>query len=45
MADQEHLELLQQGSDVWNEWITLHPKVHIDLSGANLSGAVRREVA
>ena len=39
MADQEHVERLQQGSDVWNKWRTLHPEVNIDLSGADLSRA------
>ena len=39
MADQEHVERLQQGKDVWNAWRTLHPEVNIDLSGADLSGA------
>jgi len=33
-----HLELLQQGRDIWNEWRTLHPEVNIDLSAANLRG-------
>ena len=39
MANQEHLELLQQGSNVWNKWRWQHPEVDIDLSGAFLCGA------
>jgi uncharacterized protein YjbI with pentapeptide repeats len=39
MADQEQLELLRQGKDVWNEWRTLHQEVNIDLNEANLIGA------
>jgi uncharacterized protein YjbI with pentapeptide repeats len=39
MANNEHFERLLQGSDVWNEWRTLHPEVDIDLRGADLRGA------
>src|SRR5437762_1241281 len=39
MADQEHLERLLQGIDVWNEWRRQHSEANIDLSRANLSGA------
>src|SRR5438270_213122 len=38
MANQEQVELLQQGRDIWNEWRTLHPEI-IDLSRANLRRA------
>jgi uncharacterized protein YjbI with pentapeptide repeats len=49
MANQEHLEILEQGVDVWNQWRTQHPQIQPELSrtslgksllrGANLSGA------
>ncbi len=39
MADQQQLDLLQRGRDVWNTWRTQHPQVLVDLSGADLSGA------
>ena len=51
MSNQEQVELLLRGRDVWNEWKRQHPEANIDLSedtfsfaafnGANLSGAVR----
>jgi len=39
MANQEHLEILMKGVDVWNKWREDNPNVKVDLSGANLSGA------
>ena len=44
MANQEHLDILKQGVEVWNEWRKEHPDIHVDLTGAdfslaNLSGA------
>jgi uncharacterized protein YjbI with pentapeptide repeats len=36
MANQEHLAILKQGIEVWNEWRQKNPKVKPDLSGANL---------
>ena len=40
MANEEHLALLRQGVDVWNEWRQNHNNYEIlaDLTGANLSG-------
>jgi len=48
MSNQEQVELLLRGRDVWNEWRRQHPEANIDLSedtfsfaafnGANLSG-------
>ncbi len=32
MANQEHLDTLKQGVDVWNDWRERHPDVQIDLS-------------
>lgn len=45
MANSEHLKILKQGAEVWNEWreenSEIRPDlVQADLSGANLSGAV-----
>src|SRR5260370_396773 len=39
MANQEHLEVLIQGIDVWNEWREQHPEIQPDLTRAKLSGA------
>jgi len=49
MANQEHLELLKQGKEVWNNWRREHPQVPLDfmdavleyhdLNGVDLSGA------
>jgi hypothetical protein len=39
VANQEHLDILRQGVEVWNEWIKGHPLVQSDLSGTNFSGA------
>jgi len=40
MANQEHLEVLKQGTDTWNEWRQLHSEVLVDLRGADLRGAI-----
>jgi uncharacterized protein YjbI with pentapeptide repeats len=37
MADQAHLDILQQGVDAWNSWREQNPSLEPDLSGANLS--------
>jgi hypothetical protein len=39
MANQEQLDLLKQGSEVWNNWRKQHPSLRPDLSGARLGGA------
>ena len=39
VADQEQLEILRQGVEVWNKWRKENPDVGIDLNWANLSGA------
>jgi hypothetical protein len=36
MADEEHLQILQQGVDVWNEWRKSNPELIPDLDGATL---------
>jgi pentapeptide repeat protein len=39
MANQEHLDILKQGVDVWNQWRKEHRDIQPDLSGADLSNA------
>ncbi len=39
MANQEHLDNLKQGVDVWNKWRDGHLHIRPDLSGADLNGA------
>lgn len=39
MANQEQLEILKQGVDVWNKWLSKHNRNKINLSEADLSGA------
>src|SRR5205085_966121 len=48
MANQEHLDILKQGSAAWNAWRTLHKDTwpdlrEADLRGADLHGANLRE--
>lgn len=38
MPNEEHLSILKQGVDVWNEWRNINPDVLPDLRQANLSG-------
>jgi len=37
MANQEHLDILKQGRDVWNKWRKDHPEIRPDLSDVNLT--------
>jgi len=39
MANPEHLQILQQGVEVWNQWREQNEGVRPDLSETNLSGA------
>ncbi len=39
MANQEHLDILNQGVRVWNKWRNEHRDIQPDLSGADLSNA------
>ena len=39
MASEEHLTLLKQGVDPWNQWRQAHPEIRPSLSEADLSGA------
>ena len=38
MANQQHLDLLQQGKDIWNQWRREHQDTRPNLSRANFSG-------
>jgi uncharacterized protein YjbI with pentapeptide repeats len=38
MADPEHLDILKEGVDAWNEWREENPQEEIDLSHADLTG-------
>jgi len=37
MANQEHLQILEQGIEAWNQWRQEHPDVEPNLSQADLS--------
>ncbi|NJP08295.1 MAG: pentapeptide repeat-containing protein [Leptolyngbyaceae cyanobacterium RU_5_1] len=37
MANEEHLALIRQGVDAWNQWRRNDPELRPDLTGANLS--------
>jgi uncharacterized protein YjbI with pentapeptide repeats len=39
MANQEQLDRLKQGTEVWDTWRREYPEIQLDLSGANLSKA------
>ena len=39
MADQSHLEILQQGVEAWNSWRERNPSIKPNLSEADLSEA------
>ena len=39
MASREHLQIIQRGVEVWNQWRNLHAEIWPDLRGANLFGA------
>jgi|WetSurMetagenome_2_1015567.scaffolds.fasta_scaffold16152_3 hypothetical protein len=39
MADEEHLRILRQGVQTWNQWRKEHLNVGVDLSRAKLNGA------
>jgi hypothetical protein len=40
MANEEHLAILKQGVEAWNQWRKENPDMRPDLRGANLSGAL-----
>ena len=37
MANQEHLDILKQGVEVWNQWRKEHPNIQPDLASADLN--------
>ncbi len=37
MANQEHLEILKQGIETWNQWRLEHSGINPDLSKADLA--------
>jgi uncharacterized protein YjbI with pentapeptide repeats len=39
MANQEHLDILKKGVELWNTWREYHQEIKPDLSGADLSRA------
>lgn len=39
MANPEHLEILEEGSEAWNEWRSKHPGTVPDLNGINILNA------
>jgi uncharacterized protein YjbI with pentapeptide repeats len=38
MANQEYLDILNQGVEIWNKWRKDHPETKIDLSSTNFNG-------
>jgi TIR domain/Pentapeptide repeats (8 copies) len=44
MANQQQLELLRQGVDIWNKWRQDHADMRPDLSNADLSQAILTEI-
>ena len=43
MANQEHLDILKHGVEVWNQWRLEHPEIQPDLNGTDLRGTDLRE--
>jgi TIR domain-containing protein/pentapeptide repeat protein len=44
MADREHVDILMQGVEAWNQWRRKHPETRPDLSSADLSLAKLHKV-
>lgn len=44
MANQEHLDILEEGVKVWNQWRNEHPDIRPDLRGADLRWNDLRDV-
>ena len=38
MANQEHLDILKQGMEFWNDWRERNRRVRVNLRGADLRG-------
>ena len=43
MANQEHLNILRQGVEAWNQWRLDHTDIYPDLSDTDLSGSILSE--
>ena len=43
MANEQHLGILRQGVEIWNQWRKENPALTADLSRAHLFGAKLRE--
>ncbi|MDQ2730316.1 MAG: pentapeptide repeat-containing protein, partial [Armatimonadota bacterium] len=44
MADQQHVQILLQGVNAWNQWREANPSIDPDLAAVNLAGADLREI-
>ena len=40
MANQEYIDILKKGADVWNKWRDEHPNIQINFIDANLEDAI-----
>ena len=38
MANHEHLDILRQGVEIWNQWRKENPSIGVDLREVNLTG-------
>jgi uncharacterized protein YjbI with pentapeptide repeats len=43
MANPKHVEILKQGSEIWNKWREDNPEVYPDINNANLKGLYLRK--
>jgi len=43
MANQEHLDILKQGVEAWNQWRKVHPEIRPDLNNVDLSNVDFRD--
>ena len=39
MSNPKHVEIVRQGKEAIDVWRTAHPGTHLNLGGANLTGA------
>jgi uncharacterized protein YjbI with pentapeptide repeats len=37
MANQEHLDILKQGVEIWNQWRNEHPRIRLNFCGVDLT--------
>src|SRR5712692_346129 len=45
MADHQHLDILKQGIESWNQWRKEHPDIRPDLSDVNLTDLSKRNLS